>query len=401
MTLDGIDIASHDAWVGGVPHAAFARLRREAPVYRHAAGEPDQPEWFWVLSRHTDVQRASRVWEQFSSGRRGCLMNSERPDLELARLMIDHDPPEHTRLRNLVNRGFTPRAVKSLDGHFREVTARIVREQINVGEIDFVPTVAAELPLIAIAELMGVPVEDRHKVFEWSNTMIGTSDPEYARSNDDAANAMAALYMYANDLAAQRRIEPKDDIITTLLTAEGNDQLSDHEFDLFILILAVAGNETTRNAISHGLAALIDHPDQWDRLKADRSLLDSAVEEILRWATPVTHFRRTATCDIELQGVTIPEGDAVYLSYSSANRDEDVFADPYRFDVGRTPNPHLAFGGGGPHFCLGAQLARLEMRIMFDELLNQVDRIEPTGPVDRLRSNFINGIKHLPVRLHG
>jgi cholest-4-en-3-one 26-monooxygenase len=398
--LENIDIASHDAWMAGVPHAQFARLRREAPVYRHGASEDDQPEWFWVLSRHADVQRASRVWEQFSSGRKGCLLNSERPDLEMARLMIDHDPPDHTRLRNLVNRGFTPRAVKSLDGHFREVTARIVADQVGIGEIDFVSAVAAELPLIAIAELMGIPVEDRHKVFEWSNTMIGTSDPEYARGPDAAQNAMAGLYMYANQLAAERRIEPKDDIITTLLTAEGNDQLSDHEFDLFILILAVAGNETTRNAISHGLAAFIDHPDQWKRLQNDRSLLESAVEEILRWATPVVNFRRTATCDIELHGVTIPEGDAVYLSYSSANRDEDVFADPYRFDIGRTPNPHLAFGGGGPHFCLGAQLARLEMRIMFEELLNQVDRIEATGPVSRLRSNFINGIKHLPVRLH-
>lgn len=396
-----VDIASHDAWVAGVPHSLFARLRREAPVFRHTASEPEQPEFFWVLTRHVDVVRGSRVWEHFSSGAKGSLLNSDRPDMEVARLLIDLDPPEHTRLRNLVNRGFTPRAVKSLDGHFREITSRIVGEQVGVGEIDFVSAVAAELPLIAIAELMGVPVEDRHNLFEWSNTLIGGADPEYTRDPDDARNAMAALYMYANQLAAERRLDPRDDIITTLLTAEGNDQLSDHEFDLFILILAVAGNETTRNAISHGLAAFIEHPDQWDRLKADRSLLEPAIEEILRWATPVTHFRRTATCDLEVQGVSIAKGDAVYLSYSSANRDEDVFADPYRFDIGRTPNPHVAFGGGGPHFCLGAQLARLEMRIMFDELLNQVDRIEPTGPVDRLRSNFINGIKHLPVRLHG
>jgi cholest-4-en-3-one 26-monooxygenase len=298
-----------------------------------------------------------------------------------------------------VSRAFTPRAVKTLDGHYRTVTREIIDHALEQESFDVVTEVAAELPLIAIAELMGVPVEDRHRLFEWSNTMIGGNDPEYATSADAGAAAMAELYLYANELAAQRRIDPRDDIITTLLTAEGEDQLSEHEFDMFVLLLAVAGNETTRNAISHGVHAFIDHPDQWQRLRADPSLLDGAVEEGLRWATPVMQFRRTATRDLVIRGQHIAEGDAVVMYYISANRDEEVFADPFRFDISRSPNPHVAFGGGGPHFCLGAQLARLEMRIMFEEMLHRVERIEQTGEVSRLRSNFINGLKHLPVRL--
>jgi cholest-4-en-3-one 26-monooxygenase len=395
-----IDIASNDTYVAGVPHELFARLRQEAPVYRHARSEPDQPESFWVLTRHADVVRASRVFENYSSYRKGCLLYEERPDLDLARMLIDLDPPEHTRLRMLVSRGFTPRAIRSLDGHFREVTARILDTALQAGTFDFVTEVAAELPLIAIAELLGVPVEDRHKMFEWSNRMIGTSDPEYSSGDPDAgAAAMAELYMYANQLAAERKLDPRDDIITTLLTVEGDDALSEHEFDLFVLLLSVAGDETTRNAISHGVLAFMEHPDEWAALRADGGLLDSAVEEVLRWASPVMQFRRTATVDIELHGQHIAEGDPVVMYYISANRDDAVFADPYRFDVARTPNPHVAFGGGGPHFCLGAQLARLEMRIMFEELLARVESLALAGEVSRLRSNFINGIKHLPTKV--
>jgi cholest-4-en-3-one 26-monooxygenase len=393
-----IDVASNDIFVKGVPHDLFTRLRREAPVYRHLRSEPDQPETFWALTRHADVVRTSRVFEMYSSYRKGCLLYEERPDLDLARMLIDLDPPEHTRLRMLVSRAFTPRAVRSLDGHFRDVTARILDSALQAGTFDFVTEVAAELPLIAIAELLGVPVEDRHKMFEWSNRMIGTSDPEYSTGDPNAgAAAMAELYMYANELAAQRKVDPRDDIITTLLTAEGDDALSEHEFDLFVLLLSVAGNETTRNAISHGVLAFMEHPDQWAALRADGALLDSAIEEILRWASPVMYFRRTATCDVDLHGEHIAEGDAVVMYYISANRDDEVFTDPFRFDVTRTPNPHVAFGGGGPHFCLGAQLARLEMRIMFEELLARVASLELAGEVSRLRSNFVNGIKHLPT----
>jgi cholest-4-en-3-one 26-monooxygenase len=395
-----INIASNSTYEIGIPWDDLARLRREAPCYLHLRAEPEQPEKFWVLTRHADVVKASRVFEHFSSARNGCLLTDERPDLELARMIIDLDPPDHTRLRNLVARAFTPRAVRSLDGHYREVTASIFDAALERDEFDFVTEVSAELPLMAIAELMGIPVEDRAKLFEWSNRMIGSTDPEYSANVADATGAMAELYMYANQLAAERRLDPRDDIITTLLTAEGNDSLSENEFDLFILLLAVAGNETTRNAISHGINAFIDHPEAWDLLRSNPAgLLDTAVEEVLRWSTPVMQFRRTATVDIEIHGQQVKEGDSVAMYYTAANRDEDVFTNPDVFDITRTPNPHVAFGGGGPHFCLGAQLARLEMRILFEELVKRASKIEKLAEPSRLRSNFINGIKHLPVRI--
>lgn len=397
---DEIDIASHDTYVDGVPFDQFTRLRAEAPVFRHRQVEPEQPaNGFWVLTRHADCVKVNRQWENFSSQRRGTILTEDRPDLDLARMMLDLDPPEHTRLRTLVNRGFTPKVIKAMDGHYRDVTEKLIREVTSQGSFDFVTEIAAELPLVAIAELLGLPKEDRHKVFKWSNTMIGSNDPEYAGGPDVAATAMAELYMYANELAAARKIEPRQDIITTLLAADGDQQLSEHEFDLFILLLAVAGNETTRNAISQGLLAFLEHPEQWDKLKADPAKhLDGAIEEVLRFGTPVMHFRRTATTDLELHGQHIEEGDAVVMYYISANRDEEVFADPNSFDITRSPNPHLAFGGGGPHHCLGVSLARLEMRIMFEELLNQVDHFELQAPPARLRSNFIHGIKHLKVK---
>jgi cholest-4-en-3-one 26-monooxygenase len=314
-------------------------------------------------------------------------------------MMIDQDPPEHTRLRNLVNRGFTPKAVRMLEDHFRDVAERLIREAVAEGEVDFVDKVSAELPLIAIAELLGVPHEDRRKVFEWSNRMIGATDPDMSGGLDDAAAASIELYMYANELGAQRRAEPRNDLISMLVSAEGNDQLSEHEFDLFVLLLSVAGNETTRNGISHGVLALIDHPHAYAELRADPSLIPSAVEEMLRWATPVNNFVRTATCDVELHGVQIKEGDAVCMLYASANRDEDVFTDPFTFDIHRNPNPHVTFGGGGPHFCLGFNLAKMEMRVLFEQLVAQVSTIELLGDVPKLRSSFVHGIKKLPVRL--
>jgi cholest-4-en-3-one 26-monooxygenase len=336
----------------------------------------------------------------YSSAKMGALLNQDRPDLELARMMLDLDPPEHTRLRTLVNRGFTPKAMRMLEDHFRDVSVRLVESAREQDTVEFVDAVSSELPLIAIAELLGIPVEDRRKVFDWSNRMIGTTDPDYSGGPDDGQTAAAELYMYANELAAQRRAEPREDIITALITEHDGDILSEHEFDLFVLLLSVAGNETTRNGISHGLLALIEHPEAWTALKDDRDLVRPAIEEMLRWGTPVNNFRRTATGDVELHGVTIREGDAVVMFYASANRDETVFADPFTFDIRRDPNPHLTFGGGGPHFCLGANLARMEMRIVFEELLDRVDSVELAGDVKKLRSNFIHGIKQLPVRLN-
>ena len=267
------------------------------------------------------------------------------------------------------------------------------------GECDFVTEVAAELPLQVIAELMGVPLEDRSKVFEWSNRMVGAEDPEYAVSVEHAHDAAMELYAYFNALGVEKREHPGDDIITTLQQAEiDGDQLSELEFDMFMLLLSVAGNETTRNAISHSMLALIEHPDQRTRLVENPGLMPQAIEEFLRWATPVMHFRRTATQDTEIAGQPVKEGDKVVIWLISANRDDRKFEDPYTFDITRDPNEHIAFGGGGPHFCLGSHLAKLEMRVMFEELLSRASEAELAGPVDRLRSNFINGIKHLPVR---
>ncbi len=398
MSLD-LDIQSHDIYLDGPPYELFDRLRVEPPVFRHDNPNPDQIDWFWALTRHADIVAVSRQWQTFSSGREGATLNADRPDMELARMLIDMDPPEHTRVRGLVNRGFTPKAIKLLVDQYVEVTQRLIDEAMAWGDVEFVSAVASELPLIAIAEMLGIPFDDRHKVFDWSNRMIGATDPDYSGGLEDAGAAAAELYMYAQELATDRRASPRDDIISILVSAEDGDQLSEHEVNVFVLLLSVAGNETTRNAISHGVLALIEHPEQRERLRADPTLVDSAVEEILRWATPVNTFRRVAQTDVELHGEKIREGDSVVMFYVSANRDPAVFEDPHRFDVGRHPNPHLTFGGGGPHFCLGANLARVEMRAVFAELARRCERIELTGDVHRLRNSFINGIKTLPVRL--
>ena len=323
-------------------------------------------------------------------------------DLEMSRLMmLNMDPPEHAKLRKLVNRGFTPRRIREL----REVLARrattIVDEVIEEGGCDMVEAVAAELPLQAIAELLGVPLEDRAKLFDWSNRMIGFDDPEFQGDRTEVTEAAGELYLYFNALADERRTDPADDLVTKLINAEvEGDKLSESEFDMFALLLTVAGNETTRNATAHGMKALMDHPDQLARLQDDPSpeAIATAVEEILRWATPVLHFRRTAMADYELRGKQIKAGDKVVMWHISANRDEEVFDEPFRFDVTRSPNDHIAFGGGGPHFCLGANLARLELRLIFTELVSRLPRLEPDGEVEYLRSNFIGGIKRMPVR---
>ncbi|MBV8957865.1 MAG: cytochrome P450, partial [Actinobacteria bacterium] len=260
--------------------------------------------------------------------------------------------------------------------------------------------IAAELPLQAIAELIGVPHEERHKIFEWSNRMIGSEDPEYAVAQEEIQGAQIEMFMYANQLAEERRKEPRDDIITGLLNAEiDGDKLTEMDFNLFFLLLAVAGNETTRNAIAHGMNAFLENPGEYDKLVQDPTLIDSATEEILRWASPVMYFRRNVLKDTVLHDQEIKAGEKVAIYYCSANRDEEVFDEPFKFDIQRSPNDHLAFGGGGPHFCLGANLARMEIRILFEELVKRVPKVSAVGKPELLRSNFIGGIKHLPVDL--
>jgi cholest-4-en-3-one 26-monooxygenase len=289
--------------------------------------------------------------------------------------------------------------IARLHERVRALCAELVDELAAKGTSDFVHDVAAQLPLAVIADLLGAPAKDRDQIFEWSNRMIGFDDPEFQTSPDDGRTAAFEMFAYANEVGRQRREEPRDDIVTKLIQPDDRgDVLDELEFDMFFLLLAVAGNETTRNAASGGLLAFLEHPDQWQRLREDRSLLPSAVEEVLRWVTPVMEFRRTATRDTQIRGQQIAKGQKVILFYGSANRDEAVFKDPEKFDIGRDPNPHIAFGGGGPHFCLGTHLARLELRLLFETLLDRVPDVRLAGPVRRLRSNFINGIKEMTVR---
>jgi cholest-4-en-3-one 26-monooxygenase len=377
----------------------FEVLRRDAPVWFHPG--TDEVEGFWCIVKHADLVELSRDYGHASSALGGItLHDASAEDLELQRqMMLMMDPPNHTKLRLLVNKGFTPRMIGRLDEHIRDIAKAIVDEVASRGECDFVVEVAAQLPLRVIVEMMGVPDADRPKIFEWTNRLIGSEDPEYNVSRDEAIGAATEMFMYSTELAAEKRKNPGDDIISTLLQAEveGN-RLTDTEFNLFFQLLAVAGNETTRNLISNGMNFMFEHPDQWAKLVDDRSLLPGAIDEMLRYASPVMYMRRTAPEDFELRGQTIREGEKMALWYISANRDEDVFDDPQRFDVTRSPNEYVAFGGGGPHFCLGANLAKLEIRVMFEELLNRLPDIARAGDIQRLRSNFINGIKHMPVK---
>jgi cholest-4-en-3-one 26-monooxygenase len=402
MELSDIDLLDRDAFTHGVPHDWFTYLRNNAPVYKHE--EPDGPG-FWVITKYDDVVTVGRDGATYSSDQRrgGVVGLEDMPGMEDfgegGRLMLTMDPPDHTRYRKLVNRGFTPRQMRMLEPHIREITAKILDEVIEQGGCDYVVDVAAELPLQVIAEMLGVPMEDRHKLFEWSNRMIGSEDPEYMVSQDLVQNAQIEMFMYANELAAQRRNDPRDDIITALLDAEvEGDKLSEMDFNLFFLLISVAGNETTRNSISHGIKAFCDHPDQYQLLVDDPTRSRLATEEIVRWASPVMYFRRNVTRDTELRGQQIKEGDKVSIWYISANRDEEKFDRPFEFDILRDPNEHVGFGGGGPHHCLGANLARMEIYVLLEEMAKRVPTIERTGDAEPLRSNFIAGIKHMPVK---
>ena len=397
-TVTPVDLADSRTFATGVPHEYFAWLRANDPV--RFMEEPGGPG-FWAVTRYQDCVAVNRDHERFSSYRRGT-MPFEMPEeaVEEQRLMmLNMDPPLHTRYRRLVNKGFTPRMVAELHDRIHAATDTIIDAVIEQGEADFVTDIAAQLPLVVIAELLGVPGEERDRMFDWSNRMVGSEDPEYQITAEAAGQAAMELYAYASALYEKKRLDPHTDLMSALAEVEvEGERLSTLELELFFLMLTVAGNETTRNLISGAMAAFFEHPDQWARLRADRALLPSAVDEMLRFVSPVMNFRRQTTVPVELSGTTIGADEKVVFFHISGNRDEAVFEDPQRFDIGRHPNPHIAFGGGGPHFCLGANLARMEIRVMYEHLLDRMPDIEPAGAPERLQSRFISGIKHLPVQ---
>jgi cholest-4-en-3-one 26-monooxygenase len=398
---EGFDFTDPDLCVSRVPAEELAELRRTAPVWwnaqpRGASGFDD--EGYWVVTKHADVLEVSRNSEVYSSEEKTAIIRHAQSvtdeSLGMQRLiMLNIDPPQHTKLRGIVSRGFTPRAIANLREALTARAERIVKTALADGSGDFVTDVAAELPLQAIAELLGVPQEDRKKIFEWSNLMIGYDDPEFG---DVGQAAAAELVGYSMVMAEDRRRCPRDDIVTKLVNAQiDGGELSADEFGFFVILLAVAGNETTRNAISHGMLAFFDHPDQWELYKDERP--NTAPDEIVRWATPVTAFQRTAKADTVVGGQEIKTGQRLGLFYRSANFDEEVFDDPFKFDVTRSPNPHLGFGGTGAHYCVGANLARLEIDLIFNAIADAMPGIAQAGDAERLRSGWLNGMKRLPV----
>jgi cholest-4-en-3-one 26-monooxygenase len=398
--LPEIDLTDPELYAHRVPNEEFAELRRSAPVWwneQRTGSKGFGDNGFWAVTRHADVMDVSKNDKLFSSWENTAIVrfedNIDRDAIDMQRIiMLNTDPPHHTDMRRIVSRGFTPRAIGSLRDALTARARQIVMTALEEGTGDFVTDVACELPLQAIAELIGVPQEDRKKLFQWSNQMIGYDDPEFAE-----AGAMAAMELiaYSMELAEDRKACPREDIISKLVTAQEGEALNSDEFGYFVIMLAVAGNETTRNAITHGMMAFMENPDQWELFKETRP--ETMPDEVIRWGTPVTVFQRTATADTVLGGVEIKKGQRIGLFYRSANFDETVFDQPEKFDITRSPNPQLGLGGMGVHYCLGASLAKLEIELIFNAIADAMPDIRQAGTPERLRSGWINGIKKCPV----
>jgi cytochrome P450 len=409
VDLKDLDLADPDSYVERVPFEWFDYLRREHPVFWHE--EPAPNHGFWAVTRYDDLVAVHMDWETYSSeiGAVG-LEELDEKQLRIRKTMLETDPPRHRELRNICNKRFSARAVGKYEDFIRDVARRVLDRALEKEEFDFVAEISRELPIRFLCAIFEVPQDDAPQLIEWGDALIGNQDPEYSAAVVDQVDTEEYKYLqfrspialkvfeYAERQREECLEDPRDDVLTALSVAQSEGILSERDFVNYFALLMIAGNETTRHTISHGMLALIENPEQMRALTEDRSLMPVAVEEILRWATPVLHFRRTATRDAELEGVKIRKGDKVVTWYISANFDETAFPDPYRFDITRQPNDHVTFGPGGPHFCLGAHLARLETRILFEELLPRLQSIELTGPVVRMRSNFVNGIKHMPIR---
>ncbi len=401
----GFDFSDPDIYATRLPMEEFAEVRRAAPIWWN-----EQPldvggfgdGGFWVVSKHRDVREVSLRSDVFSAAAKTVVPHFKpsvdvEGQIEASKLsLLMMDDPEHARLRKIVSRGFTPRAIERLRAELNERAQRIAAEAATQTTGDFVLQVARELPLQAIAGLLGVPLEDREKLFDWSNKMVGGDDPEFADFN--SLGATVELIGYAMELAKMKEKEPGEDIVSTLIDSEADGQLTEAEFGMFVVTLAVAGNETSRNSITQGMMAFTEFPEQWELFKRERP--KTAADEIIRWASPITAFQRTALADTELSGVPIKKGQRLVMFYRSANFDEDVFADPFAFDVMRSPNPHLGFGGTGAHYCVGANLARMTIDLMFNAIADHLPDLQPLSAPERLRSSFINGIKHWQVNYH-
>jgi cytochrome P450 len=408
--LGEIDLVNPDTYVDRVPFEWFDRLRHEHPVIWHP--EPEPNHGFWAVTRYDDLTAIHMDWETYSS-ELGAVSLEELDDEQLAirRSMLETDPPRHTELRKVCSRRFSARGVGQYEDWIRDVAREVLDEALPQGEFDFVSEISRDLPIRFLCSIFTVPQEDAPRLISWGDNMIANQDPDLSAAVVDRVDTEAYrllpfrsptaldVFAYADAQRDQRLAEPTDDVLQALTIAQSEGVLSEEEFHNYFGVLMIAGNETTRHTISHGMLALMQHPEQLQLLRDQPELIPGATEEILRWATPVMHFRRTATRDVELRGETIKRGDKVVTWYTSANRDETMFADPYTFDVTRKPNDHVTFGPGGPHFCLGAHLARLETKILFQELIPRIETIELTGPVVRIRSNFVNGIKRMPVRV--
>jgi len=402
----GFDFTDPDIHAERLPIEELAELRRTAPIWWNeqplGVGGFDDGG-YWVVTKHRDVKEISRRSDVFSSQEKTALPRYREGTVEeqIERgkfVLLNMDAPHHTHLRKIISRAFTPRAIELLRAELRERAGAIAEAAAQQGSGDFVEQVSCELPLQAIAGLMGVPQDERKKLFDWSNQMVGDVDPEFA--SNDAIGASVELIMYAMQMAADRNANPRDDLVTKLVQAdvEGH-KLSDDEFGFFVILLAVAGNETTRNSITHGMHAFTEFGDQWELYKKLRPA--TAVDEIVRWATPVTSFQRTALADTELGGVKIKKGQRVVMVYRSANFDEEVFDDPMAFNIMRDPNPHVGFGGTGAHYCIGANLARMTIDLMFNAIADAMPDLTPLGKPERLRSGWLNGIKHWNVDYTG
>jgi cholest-4-en-3-one 26-monooxygenase len=396
IDLTGVDLSDADLYVEGIPHALFARMRREASVHwSSVVGEPG----FWSVMRHADIAAVNKDTETFSSWEGGTFISDALPLPIQRQLLINMDPPQHTEYRALLKKAFAVRPVEQLEPQIREIARKLIDGALAKGTFDLVDDIAAPFPFQVISELLRMPPEHQEKLVDWSLTMLGMEDPSVRPENFDPLKSFQERAGFFGELAEQRVSEPEKDLIGALATTElDGRRLQSMERTAFLSSLLVAGTGGIRSSYSGGMLALTERPDQYERLRADPALIPSAVEEFVRWVTPTMYFRRTAMRDTEIRGVPVRSGEKVVLWFASGNRDEDVFAEANRFDIARDPNDHQGFGAGGPHYCFGSVLARLELRVLLEETLDRIPPLELAGTVDHTRSSMSNSLRTMPVR---